>query len=153
VPISYFAMLHSAVLLVVLLAAYQPLFEGEWLFMQSWDDDSNYLRDPKDLLFTSLAWPKIWLMLTTVRINVYEPVSWLFKAVVYAGFGLDPRSYRVASLLVHWLNACLLFSVSQSMLEAFSTSHQPSARSRMAGSLVGSALYALHPLHSEVIGW
>jgi hypothetical protein len=147
-------MWQSATLLVLLLAAYQPLFEGEWSFLITWDDDSNYMRDKEELLFTSLAWPKIWAMLTTVRINVYEPVAWLFKAVVYAGYGLDPRSYRIASLLVHWLSSCILFSVTRTMLETFSTLHRPSAHwNRMVGSLFGAVLYAVHPLHCEVIGW
>ena len=49
----WFASGDAALLLVLLLAAYQPLFEGEWKFMKTWDADSNYLRDESDLLFTS----------------------------------------------------------------------------------------------------
>eukprot|EP00935_MAST-01C_sp_MAST-1C-sp1_P001695 g1695.t1 len=142
----------SALLLVLLLAAYQPLFEGEWKFMKTWDDDSNYLRDESDLLFTSLEPERLWRMLTTIRINVYEPAAWLFKAVVYAACGLDARSFRIASLLVHWLNSCLIASMSQTLLEVASTSAQPSHWHWTVGSFVGAALFAVHPLHCEVIG-
>ena len=91
-------------LAVVLTCAYGPLFHGEWGFMKSWDDDTNFIDND---LFRSLAPSHLWRMLSTTMINVWEPTAWLLKALVYAVFGLSPRAFRIASLVFHWLNAVL----------------------------------------------
>ena len=78
--------------------AYTPLARGEWAFVDEWDDDYNF---GKETMYHALDGEHLYRMFTAVRINVYEPFGWLFKAFVFAGFGNDPAAYRWATLALH----------------------------------------------------
>jgi Tfp pilus assembly protein PilF len=71
----------------------------------------------------------------------WHPVTWLSHMLDVTLFGLDPRGHHLVSLVLHALNACLLFLV----------------LSRMTGALWRSALvaalFALHPMHVESVAW
>ena len=102
-------------------------------------------------------------MLTECHINVYEPVSWLFKAAVYHQHGLSPSAFRIAALCCHCLNTCLVHvlctlvlpwvSVAKSIdvsknadtVSAFQTRHGP--------SLVAALIFGVHPVNVEVVAW
>ena len=78
--------MHALLLLCAVFAAYSPLWyhEQNWEFIESWDDKSNFLEND---IYKSLDVQNLWRMLTEIHINVYEPVAWVFKAIVFHFFG------------------------------------------------------------------
>ena len=109
-------------------------------------------------------------MLTETHINVYEPVAWLFKAVVYRVGGLSPAAFRIASAACHGANACLVYSCCRCLLPLIAAAGGnryvttatttgvafESAESFWGAcvpSLIGAAVFAVHPINVEVVGW
>jgi len=72
---------------------------------------------------------------TTTHASNWHPLTWLSHMLDCQLYGLNPRGHHVTSVLLHVVNAVLLFLV----------------LNRMTGALWRSAfvaaLFALHPLH------
>jgi len=68
-------------------------------------------------------------------------LTWLSHALDYQLFALHPAGHHLDSVLIHALNAVLLF-----LLLAWLTK-------RMGPSLLVAALFALHPLNVESVAW
>ena len=135
--------------------AYRPLVRSnseDWTFMKTWDDDTNFIDND---LFRSLSAQHLRRMWSTTMINVYEPVAWFIKALVFHVAGFDSRAFRLASLFFHWANASLTFLISQRLLALWQCGKRTALRRTHVrlGCLVGAALFATHPLHVEVVGW
>jgi len=90
----------------------------------------------KGLTRESIAWA-----FTATEAANWHPVTWLSHMLDIELFGANPGKHHLTSLLLHALNAVLLF------LLLF----------RMTGALWRSAftaaLFALHPLHVESVAW
>ena len=103
-------------------------------------DDPFYVTDNtqvrKGLTGESVAWA-----FTTYETANWHPLTWLSHMADVQLFGANPGGHHLTSLLLHALNAVLLF------LLFF----------RMTGALWRSAflaaLFALHPLHVESVAW
>ena len=52
------------------------LARGHWEFIDIWDDDGNFINNS---MVQDLTFANVLAMLVEVRINVYEPLSWLLK--------------------------------------------------------------------------
>ena len=102
------------------IVAYAPLLRAswgstdtaEWTFLETWDDDTNFVENNailfKDGLSSWQAHKSFWL---THRINVYEPLSWTLKAAIHDAFGLSPLANRVCSLVLHISSAVIFRSL------------------------------------------
>jgi hypothetical protein len=143
----------SAIVLCTAIA-YSPLYtvpSSEWAFIQTWDDDSNFLEND---LFRKLDWDNIVEMAYAVRINVWEPLGWYMKAIIFACFGLDSHANRVCTFCLHLLNSVLLYFVLRWAFVKFRLTDEGHGGSFSTdGPLIGSLFFALHPLNVEVIGW
>ncbi|GAB9474532.1 Peptidase m24, partial [Globisporangium polare] len=91
-----------AMLCVLTIALYvSPLLlspSDEWQFMLQNDDYDNFVRNPVlqgDFLF---SYEKLYAMATMRKINVYEPLSWLLKAMIVQCAGLNSWAIRVVTL-------------------------------------------------------
>jgi protein O-mannosyl-transferase len=71
----------------------------------------------------------------------WHPVTWLSHMLDVQIFGLDPRGHHLVSLVLHALNACLVFLVLNRMTGA------------LWRSALVAALFALHPMHVESVAW
>lgn len=71
----------------------------------------------------------------------YLPLRDLSSIADFALFGLEPTGYRLGNWLLHGLAAGLAFAF---LLEAL---RDPRA------ALAGALLWAVHPLHAEVVAW
>jgi len=113
------------------------------------DDDINlyfnpYLGPPG---MDSLSW-----MFTDLSyMRRYVPLGWLSFSAVYQFSGLSPVGYHAANALLHVLNTLLVFAI----LHHVSCRFVPGAAAgrRVAAVTIVSALWALHPLRAETIGW
>ncbi|RHZ26107.1 hypothetical protein DYB37_007231 [Aphanomyces astaci] len=121
-----------------------PFLHGPWEFIVSWDDSINFLDNT--MIQQPLSISSIVSMFTTVKINVYEPLSWLLKALVHSVWGMDPFAVRIVTLVLHWVNCLVLYATSARLLRQLGQPHP-------LGCFIGTLLYAVHPIHVEVVGW
>ena len=104
-------------------------------------DDLGYVAEnvqvQRGITADGLAWA-----CTTGTMSNWHPLTWLSHMLDCQLFGHDhPGRHHLTNLLLHVLNALLLFAVLQMMTAAF---WRP---------LLVAAVFALHPLHVESVAW
>jgi protein O-mannosyl-transferase len=88
-----------------------------------------------------LTWKSIqWAFLSPLNLG-WQPIQALSHMALYQVFGLNPWGYHLINLLLHALNAALVFALLQQMTGA-----------RWRGLWVG-AFFAVHPLRVESVAW
>jgi tetratricopeptide (TPR) repeat protein len=129
------------IVLCVLLAAatialYSPVIGHSFLV---WDDQDYVTANP--YIHDGLAWSTVkWAFTSTAAAN-WHPLTWLSHALDYQLFALNPAGHHFDSVLIHAVNAVLLF-----LLLAWVTK-------RVGPSLLVAALFALHPINVESVAW
>ena len=124
---------HLLAIAILVPLAFSPALSNDWV---SWDDpealvENDALRSPG-----LLGWA-----LTTDRMSHFQPLSWLVWAGVEHTFGPRPAAFHGLSLLVHTVNALLIYLLIVRV-----------GGSGVAG-LLGTLLYAAHPLRVEPVAW
>jgi tetratricopeptide (TPR) repeat protein len=76
------------------------------------------------------------------RIPFYRPLVTLLNAASYFLFGLRPFYYHLTNLLLHILNAVLLYELLVIFL-----------RASPVAALLGALLFAVHPVHTEAVSF
>jgi Flp pilus assembly protein TadD len=103
-------------------------------------DDPTYVSGnaalQKGLTLDGITWA-----LTTFHAANWHPVTWLSILVEYQLGGLNPHIYHTTNVLLHAVNAVMLFLALRVLTGAVWRS-----------SLV-AALFGLHPLHVESVAW
>jgi tetratricopeptide (TPR) repeat protein len=130
-----------------ILVAFHRLFrDGQELL--SWDDAANLIQNEgyKGLDTAHLAW-----MFEHAQLAVYEPFSWLLKAVEYAAFGLSARGFHLVTLALHVASAFLVQDLARRLIShAWVSARAAQVR---AAALGAALLFAVHPLRVEVVAW
>ena len=113
----------------------------------AWDDDTNFLDNPhyRGLGPTQLAW-----MFTDLHAH-YTPLTWLTLGLDYVLWGMNPAGYHLTSVLLHAVNAALVFRVALRLLGA-ALPNAPGTTLRW-GSLLAALLFSVHPLRVESVAW
>lgn len=120
-------------LLILLMTwlSYWPVTKAGYI----WDDD-NYvtqnatLRQPAGLL-------EIWgNPLSTPQ---YYPLVHTSYWIEYQLWGLDPAGYHLTNVMLHGLNACLVFLIVRQLA--------------IPGAIWPALIFALHPVHVESVAW
>ena len=111
------------------------------------DDGLNFLEnlDYRGIGLKPLGWA--W---QATLLGVYQPVAWMLLEAEHAGWGLNPKGYHATSLALHGLVAALLYVLTLELLDRADPGRRP--LHRMA-SAIAAALFAAHPLRSEVVAW
>ncbi len=123
-------------LAAVTIALYGPVLGYSFVVL----DDQDYVTANSHIQ-RGLAWSTIrWAFTSTDAAN-WHPLTWLSHALDYQLFALRPAGHHLDSVLIHALNAVLLF-----LLLAWVTK-------RVAPSLLVAALFALHPINVESVAW
>lgn len=125
---------------VLVLAAYVPALRAGWI----WDDDSYVTQNALVRGADGLA--GIWgfgrdpatgaLVSNTPQ---YYPFVFTSFWIEHALFGLEPFVFHLTNVVLHLLNAWLLWKLL--------------ARLGMPGAGFAAALFALHPMHVESVAW
>ena len=103
------------------------------------DDGGQVLENP---FVQSLQWESLKGMFTSATVGMYQPLTTLLFAMVNTVFGHDSAMpFHITSLMLHILNAALVYHVGKSLLR------QDSA------AFVLSLLFAAHPLAVEAVCW
>jgi hypothetical protein len=114
-----------------------------------WDDNVNLLSNPQ--LWSGDAW---WWMFTDVEtVQRYKPLNWVLWRLLGDAAGLNPLIFHAANLVLHALNAVLLFGVARSFL-SIRREHTTDADWRLnVAALGGTLFWVLHPLRTEAVAW
>ena len=123
------------VLMVVTIALYIPASGHPFLGY----DDHDYAENVH--VQAGLRWSTIAWAVTSTDYANWHPVTWLSHALDGQLFGLNAGGHHVTSLVIHALNAVLLF-----LLFTWLTG-------RIGPSLLVAALFALHPINVESVAW
>jgi protein O-mannosyl-transferase len=126
----------GALLAAATIALYSPVIGYSFIVL----DDHDYIT-ANFHIHSGLAWKTIkWAFLSTEAAN-WHPLTWLSHALDYQLFALNPAGHHLDSVLLHALNAVLLF-----LLVTWVTR-------RVGPSLLVAALFALHPINVESVAW
>ncbi len=123
-------------LAAVTIALYSPVIESSFISM----DDSDYVT-ANPHIHGGLAWSTIKWAFTSTDATNWHPLTWLSHALDYQLFALNPAGHHLDSVLIHALNAVLLF-----LLLGWVTK-------RVGPSLLVAALFAFHPSNVESVAW
>jgi len=116
------------------------------VFVQTSDHQFLYFDDP--LYVTNNVHVKegitgknfIWAFTTTTASN-WHPLTWLSHMLDVEVFGMNPGGHHLVNVMLHAINAVLLFLVLAQLTGA------PECSAFVA------ALFAVHPLHVESVAW
>ena len=123
-------------LAAVTIALYSPVMGHSFVVL----DDREYVV-ANSHIHGGLSWNTIkWAFASTEAAN-WHPLTWLSHALDYQLFALNPAGHHLDSVLIHALNAVLLF-----LLLAWVTK-------RVGPSLLVAALFAWHPINVESVAW
>ena len=103
-------------------------------------DDDGYITENSHVR-EGLTWETVrWAFTTNAQSN-WHPLTWLSHVIDYQLFHFNPAGHHYTSVLLHALNAVLLFLLFQS------------ATGFTGRSLIVAALFALHPVNVESVAW
>ncbi|MBI4577453.1 MAG: tetratricopeptide repeat protein [Planctomycetes bacterium] len=126
----------APVLALAVLAAFGPVVRNGWI---DYDDGSYVQENPpvqRGFDAESLAWA-----FTTGHSANWHPLTWLSHMADCALWGLEPAGHHLTSLLLHALNAALLYLALRRLT------------GQAAPSALAAGLFALHPLRVESVAW
>jgi len=103
-------------------------------------DDNLYVTDNEHIK-DGLTWDTVSWAMTTYDAGNWHPLTWLSHALDFQLYDLNPTGHHETNLLLHALNAVLVFWVLLS------------ATGRIGRSLMVAALFAVHPINVEPVVW
>jgi len=121
---------------VAVVAVYYPV---HWQPFANYDDP-DYITDNFHVK-AGLHWSTVKWSLTARDAANWHPVTWISHALDTSMFGLNPAGPHDVNVLLHTLNALLLFWVLQR------------ATGFIGRSWMVAALFALHPVNVESVAW
>lgn len=85
----------------------------------------------------------------------YRPLAGLTFAFTHYFGGLDPRWYRAGNLAIHWLSSLSVLWLCRELLGAQRVRETTtlSDGERLAVALLATALWSLHPVHTNVVSY
>jgi protein O-mannosyl-transferase len=123
-------------LLLVTLAVYNPVSSHPFV---NYDDNLYITQNPH--VRAGLTWDSVRWAFTTFDQANWHPLTWIAHELDYELFKLNPAGHHYSNLLLHGLNAMLLFLVLQW------------ATGFTWRSLMVAALFAVHPVNVESVAW
>lgn len=122
-----------------------PAVGYEWL--KYWDDGAHLLWNEA---YKGLTPTHLWWMLHPF-LGQWMPLTWLSWALDYTAWGLDPAAFHRTNVLLHALNASVLFLIARRLLPRAIPTASPSTV--LLGALAAALLWALHPMRVESVAW
>ena len=105
--------LIGCVLFLATFVVFSRVLLGDFV---QWDDNISVYENPHIL---GLDWARLrWMFSDASYAMRYKPLTWLAYALIYQVDGLKPFGYHLANLLLHCLNAVLVFAVIRRLLVA-----------------------------------
>ncbi len=129
-------------------AAFWPILANGFV---DWDDETNFTQNYH---FRGIGWPQLRWAWTTLLLGVYQPVAWMILEMEYALWGIDPRGYHLASLVLHAGVGVALYALTLDLL-ARGRGQESSASgwTEPIAAATAVAVFAVHPLRVEAVAW
>jgi len=117
----------------------------------AWDDDINITGNEhlRGLTRENVGW----MFADASYMRRYVPLTWLNWAIEYEIFGLTARSSHLGNLLLHGINAALVFFLILRVLALVRGDRRMPHDVSLLAAAAGALLWALHPLRVEVVAW
>jgi len=151
-PISFWR--RHGISLAVLLAAttltFGPSLDNGFV---EWDDAKTLLDNTQ---YRGLGWTQIKWAFTSFENGHYMPLVWLSWGVDYLIWGADPFGFHLSNLILHVLNAWLVYALAVDLLGRTWSRRARPASSRFGlrfWALLAALLFAVHPLRVESVVW
>jgi protein O-mannosyl-transferase len=123
--------LLALALVLVTVVTYAPIWRAGFI----WDDDAHVTENVNLRSVTGL-----WRIWTEPQASQqYYPLSLTTHWIEYQLWGLHPFGYHVVNVLLHALNAVLLWIVLRQL--------------KIPGAWFATAIFALHPVEVESVAW
>jgi hypothetical protein len=129
-----------AAVFVVFLSA----LDGQFL---NWDDDINFLENQG---FRGLGWAQLRWMWTHTLMGHYIPLTWMSLGLNYTLGGMNPWGYHLGNVLIHAMNAVVLYFVARRLLIASGIS---GSSPLLWGASFAALVFGVHPLRAESVAW
>ncbi len=104
-----------------------------------WDDDVYVTDNP---LVASLTWDHLKAIFTTSHYGVYVPLTMLSYSLEYALFGKNPAAFHATNVVLHVVNAGLVFGLFFWLFGG-----------NGLAAFFAAALFSVHPLRVESVAW
>ena len=150
----------AAVLFTLAVAA----FASAWRFPYIDIDDPYYYALPKEIT-GGLSWGGVKWAFTDLSNAIWMPLTWICYQLDYSvrnavmgwcptcdGFQLAYTIAHVQSILLHGLNAVLLFGLLRRLGGGGGQAAEKDSK-RTTASFVAAAVWAVHPLRAESVAW
>jgi len=124
--------LKGLLLVAAILFAYQPAWHGGFV-----SDDDSWTTRISGLLRNGSGLCSMWRRITTLQ--QYYPLTGTTFWLDYHLWGFQTLPYHVENILLHSLAALLFWKLLQ--------------RLQVPGASLAAAIFALHPLMVESVGW
>ena len=132
-----------ALLFAIVILAYSSGVRGSFI----WDDNFQIVRNPYvhslepiTRIFTTDVWGFM-RPAQTGSGNYYRPLQIVAYRWTAALWGLRPAAFHCLSLMLNWLACCAAYGVFFQLTKRFHL------------ALAASAIFAVHPIHSEAVLW
>lgn len=131
---DYFAdkfWLLALALMLVTFAAYAPVRQAGFI----WDDDAHVTKN-----VNLHSWNGLWRIWSEPRTSQqYYPLELTSHWIEYHLWGLRPLGYHLVNVVLHALNAVLLWLVLRQL--------------KIPGAWFAAAIFAVHPIEVESVAW
>jgi hypothetical protein len=122
---------------VITIIAFLPVLQAQFV---AFDDPENFLLNQR---YRGLGWDQLRWMWTTTHLGHYVPLSWMTLGLDYLLWGMNPAGYHATNLLLHAVNAVLVYFLARRLLGVESP----------IGATVAALAFAIHPLRVESVAW
>src|SRR5262249_4863201 len=126
----------SVVLTMASLLVYLPVLRNGFIDL----DDPAYVTQ-NDHVRNGVSWKNVLWALTSTEAANWHPLTWLSHMLDCQIFGLNPTGHHAGNVILHAVNATLLFVLLLS------------ATQLLWRSFFVAALFAVHPLNVETVAW
>lgn len=104
-------------------------------------DDDSYITENSIIYQQPLSWRSLEMAMTDTHTGDWHPLVWLSFMLEKHFFGLNPAAFHTVNILLHMMNALLIFYG----LQRFTGKLWP--------AFFAAALFAVHPLRAESVAW
>src|SRR5580658_4419858 len=123
-------------LAIIVFAVYLPALRHPFVIYDDVDYISQNRQVQQGLTLGTIRWA-----LTSMQFSNWHPLTWMSHALDCELFGLDAGGHHFTSLLLHAIDAVILFLLLSRIT------------GKIGRSLMVAALFALHPVNVESVAW
>jgi protein O-mannosyl-transferase len=123
------AILWAAILVIAVFLAYQPAWNGSFV----WDDDTHLVNNP---VLSPGGLAETWTPGSYIN---YWPLTFSVYRLEYELWGLNPLGFHLVNIALHAAAALLVWRILLLL--------------RVPGAMLAAAIFALHPVNVESVAW